>query len=138
GSSQSIRLPATLFDEKNLSYDTNDPIGVGASKTVYRGLWLGLKVAVGVLNAIVTLKDVNGFNDEIELMSRLKHPNIVHVFGSYHLHSSKRVLMVMECMKCSLHHSLYEESDSNAGGASAQNWSLPQRLRAMLDIARGV
>lgn len=136
-----------MLNASDLKYSLNDVIGSGAFKTIYRGRWLGLNVAVGVLNASasMSLNDITSFMKEIEILKALKHPNIISLFGSVHDPSTKKVTMIMECMQISLYHSIYQKTDEKSAAplgsgimSAVKNWSLKMKLSVMLGIARGV
>ncbi|XP_078613228.1 uncharacterized protein LOC144882948 isoform X1 [Branchiostoma floridae x Branchiostoma japonicum] len=55
-----------------------DPIGRGASATVFKASWKGTIVAAKELKG-VRMNQIR--NNEIEIMSKLHHPNIVSFFG---------------------------------------------------------
>jgi len=60
-------------------------LGKGASGTVKRGTWLGTTtVAVKVLNELPEFtnnEDIGEFYKEIEMLSKMRHPNIVSMYG---------------------------------------------------------
>jgi len=64
---------------------TNSILGKGSSGVVKRGLWLKTtEVAIKALNNLPEFTDESemfGFYKEIEMLSQLRHPNIVPMFG---------------------------------------------------------
>eukprot|EP01114_Cavostelium_apophysatum_P014716 TRINITY_DN3881_c0_g1_i2.p1 TRINITY_DN3881_c0_g1~~TRINITY_DN3881_c0_g1_i2.p1 ORF type:complete len:805 (-),score=155.89 TRINITY_DN3881_c0_g1_i2:83-2497(-) len=69
----------------NLKEGNDSIIGKGASGIVRKGLWLNsVEVAVKTINNVPEFIDdaeMTSFFKEIELLSKLRHPEIVHFFG---------------------------------------------------------
>lgn len=63
--------------------DLQEVIGRGAFGVVYKGLWMGKLVAVKVLNVTHGNDDklLKAFQKEVDVLSKLHHPNIVQLFG---------------------------------------------------------
>lgn len=59
------------------------PIGVGGFGKVFRGHWRGAEVAVKVLrDQNPHIKELTQFKNEIEMVNRLRHKNIVSFLGA--------------------------------------------------------
>ncbi|KAI3968892.1 hypothetical protein MKW92_034594 [Papaver armeniacum] len=77
----------------NLSF--GEQIGRGSCATVYRGLWCGTDVAIKVLSSLEYSKDLLcSFRQEVLLMKRLRHPNVVLFMGA--VYSPKHLCIVTE------------------------------------------
>lgn len=60
-----------------------EKIGSGSFGTVYKGTWMGVDVAVKKLEASpMAPADYRNFLYEVELMSNLRHPNILSLLGA--------------------------------------------------------
>lgn len=61
-------------------------VGGGAFGQVWKGMWKGTPVAVKVLSALnqyqVPESVTNAFNDEVQMLARLRHPNICLFIGA--------------------------------------------------------
>jgi hypothetical protein len=58
-------------------------IGIGSYSEVYKGSWRGTEVAVKrILEQNISPQLMKEFIDEVELMARLRHPNIVLFMGA--------------------------------------------------------
>ena len=76
-----------MIDFSDLQFDRSiDKIGAGGYGEVYKGIWLGLTVAIKKHGKkYVTKKALKNFIKEIEVLHRLRHPNIVLYMGvSFH------------------------------------------------------
>ncbi|KAI3968757.1 hypothetical protein MKX01_028907 [Papaver californicum] len=104
-------------------------IGSGSCGTVYRGLWCGSDVAVKEFSKIEYSDDLlHSFNQEVLLMKRLRHPNILLFMGAVTTH--QHLCIVTEYLPCG---SLYQLLRRNTA-------RLDWRRRALMavDIAHGM
>jgi len=102
-------------------------IGSGGYGEVYKGVWRGTDVAVKVLKSDLSTEDIKIFYQEVQLLSRLRHPNVILFLGA--------------CFKlenlCSI--SVYEERGSLHKVLRTKldlKWKL--LLRMAIDAARGM
>nr|XP_016482523.1 PREDICTED: mitogen-activated protein kinase kinase kinase 13-like isoform X2 [Nicotiana tabacum] len=104
-------------------------IGQGSCGTVYHGLWFGSDVAVKVFSKQEYSDDViYSFRQEVSLMKRLRHPNILLFMGA--VTSSQHLCIVTEFLPRG---SLFRLLQRNA---SKLEWR--RRIQMALDIARGM
>ena len=116
----------------NLEIDSTDVklhevIGRGAFGVVYKGYWKGREVAVKMLSIAYgnDEKLLKTFKKEVEVLAKLQHPNIVHLFGA--CASPPSVFLVEEFMNYgSLHDALYKHKI---------RLSLPKILSIAIDVA---
>lgn len=104
-------------------------LGAGAAGAVYRGcLRSGTDVAVKVL---VDRGGLEGFEDEIRVLSRFRHPNLVTLFGWGH-HQNEKYLI----------YELLEGGDVNDALSNCRDRDVPftwsARLRVASDAASGL
>ncbi|CAH2054780.1 unnamed protein product [Thlaspi arvense] len=104
-------------------------IGQGSCGTVYHGLWFGSDVAVKVFSKQEYSKEVmQSFRQEVSLMKRLRHPNILLFMGA--VTSPPRLCIVSEFLpRGSLFHLLRKSR-------SKLDWR--RRIHMALDIAHGM
>jgi serine/threonine protein kinase len=77
-------------------------LGSGTSGTVYKGLYKGSEVAIKVLKAEQSQKELEEFKKEFQIMSSIQSPYLVFFFGAC---LEPKLCMVMEfCGKGSLYH----------------------------------
>ncbi|XP_049377468.1 uncharacterized protein LOC125842248 [Solanum stenotomum] len=106
-----------------------EQIGQGSCGTVYHGLWFGSDVAVKVFSKQEYSDDViYSFRQEVSLMKRLRHPNILLFMGA--VTSPQRLCIVTEFLPRG---SLFRLLQRNA---SKLEWR--RRIHMALDIARGM
>ncbi|XP_075100655.1 uncharacterized protein LOC107800226 isoform X3 [Nicotiana tabacum] len=104
-------------------------IGQGSCGTVYHGLWFGSDVAVKVFSKQEYSDEViYSFRQEVSLMKRLRHPNILLFMGA--VTSSQHLCIVTEFLPRG---SLFRLLQRNA---SKLEWR--RRIHMALDIARGM
>ncbi|MCL7047330.1 hypothetical protein MKW94_017413 [Papaver nudicaule] len=80
----------TISEADSMSYDISwgdlilgEQIGRGSCATVYHGLWCGSDVAVKVFSNIEYSDDLlRTFKQEVLLMKRLRHPNVLLFMGA--------------------------------------------------------
>ncbi|KAK2990233.1 hypothetical protein RJ640_014685 [Escallonia rubra] len=106
-----------------------EQIGQGSCGTVYHALWYGSDVAVKVFSKQEYSDDVVfAFRQEVSLMKRLRHPNILLFMGA--VTSPQRLCIVTEFLPRG---SLFRLLQRNT---SRLEWR--RRVLMALDIARGV
>ncbi|XP_015061320.1 probable serine/threonine-protein kinase DDB_G0272254 isoform X1 [Solanum pennellii] len=106
-----------------------EQIGEGSCGTVYHGLWYGSDVAVKVFTKQEYSDEViYSFKQEISLMKRLRHPNILLFMGA--VTSPQRLCIVTEFLPRG---SLFRLLQRNA---SKLEWR--RRIHMALDVARGM
>ncbi|TYH50660.1 hypothetical protein ES332_D10G221600v1 [Gossypium tomentosum] len=102
GSTSSSAVNRAEMDVDCLDYEIlwedltiGDQIGQGSCGTVYHGLWFESEVAVKVFSKQEYSDDViNAFREEVSLMKRLRHPNVLLFMGV--VVSSQRLCIVTE------------------------------------------
>ncbi|CAA2986763.1 probable receptor kinase At1g80640 [Olea europaea subsp. europaea] len=125
----------TTMDFKMLESATNnfsesEILGVGGFGCVYKAkLEMNLSVAVKRLHG-GTSDAIREFENEVELLSNIQHPNIISLLGCS-IHAEIR-LLVFELMQ---NGSLETQLHGTSRG-SALNWHL--RMKIALDVARGL
>ncbi|PXF47950.1 Serine/threonine-protein kinase STY8 [Gracilariopsis chorda] len=70
-----------VIDEADLKFDKK--LGDGASGTTFLGHFNGQKVAIKVYSAAILKNDFNSVKNELQIMSKMRHKNIVHFKGLY-------------------------------------------------------
>lgn len=104
-------------------------IGSGAFGIVYRGVWRGTDIAAKkLLEQRLDEATMNQFKMEIEMMSKLRHPNVVLYLGAC-LEKNHLVIVTEYLTRGSLHRVLH---------SGKQDLSLALRVRMAMDTARGV
>ncbi|XP_074291877.1 uncharacterized protein LOC141618692 isoform X2 [Silene latifolia] len=106
-----------------------EQIGQGSCGTVYHGLWYGSDVAIKVFSKQEYSEDViYSFRQEVSLMKRLRHPNILLFMGA--VTSPQRLCIVTEFLPRGSLFRLLQRSTSKLDSR--------RRLHMALDIARGM
>eukprot|EP01071_Lankesteria_metandrocarpae_P007252 Lankesteria_metandrocarpae@DN4629_c0_g1_i1.p1 len=135
--------PELLLDPSTVQFESR--IGVGASAEVWRAAWRGSDVAVKILSTkTVPPRLLPGdFHRELEIMIKLRHPNLVLLMGASLVHQP--VCLVTEyCAGGDLYSLLHpvdsRKSAANPNGSSAHReprltWK--QRLDIARDVAKG-
>ena len=113
-----------------------DVIGTGGSSRVYKGMYAGQLVAVKELATSKLAAGAAGVHglSEANLLSRLRHPFVLHFFGCC-VHDS-HLYLVTELCDTSLHELLTRDATNRA--VSARTLSLQPRLSLAMQIAEGV
>jgi len=114
------RIP---FKELKLSSET---LGSGSFGTVYKGRWRGRHVAVKQFR---TREEINSFVIEVEQLSKVKHPNIVTLYGASTF-SDNHYLIMEYAEGGSLNHLLHE--------CRHQQYDLRHACSWAMQTARGV
>eukprot|EP01128_Nolandella_sp_AFSM9_P008598 TRINITY_DN5285_c0_g1_i2.p1 TRINITY_DN5285_c0_g1~~TRINITY_DN5285_c0_g1_i2.p1 ORF type:complete len:730 (-),score=158.21 TRINITY_DN5285_c0_g1_i2:138-2327(-) len=79
-------------------------LGAGASGEVFKGLYHGKPVAIKLLKDMALQDEVDEFKKEFEILSKVRHPNVVFFYGAS---TSPKLCMVMEyCTRGSLYHAM--------------------------------
>ncbi|KAI3689569.1 hypothetical protein L2E82_47530 [Cichorium intybus] len=106
-----------------------EEIGHGSFARVYRGIWNGSDVAVKVyFGNQYSEKALQDYNKEIDIMKRLRHPNVLLFMGS--VCSQDKLAMVTELLpRGSLFNVLHN---------SGHSLDIKRRLRMAADVARGM
>ncbi|CAL5437307.1 unnamed protein product [Camellia sinensis] len=105
--------------------------GRGSFASVYHGIWNGSDVAVGVYFGNEygegTLLD---YKKEIDIMRRLRHPNVLLFMGAVYSGEQEKLAIVSEFLpRGSLFKTLHKNN---------QSFDIRRRLRMALDVARGM
>ncbi|XP_031257757.1 serine/threonine-protein kinase BCK1/SLK1/SSP31-like isoform X2 [Pistacia vera] len=136
GSTSSSAVNKVDLDNDCLDYEIlwedltiGEQIGQGSCGTVYHGLWYGSDVAIKVFSKQEYSDDViHSFRQEVSLMKRLRHPNILLFMGA--VTSPQRLCIVTEFLPRG---SLFRLLQRNT---AKLDWR--RRVLMALDIARGV
>ncbi|KAL3829328.1 hypothetical protein ACJIZ3_018130 [Penstemon smallii] len=136
GSTSSSAVNKVDIDSDCLDYEIlwddltiGEQIGQGSCGTVYHALWYGSDVAVKVFSRQEYSDDViYSFRQEVSLMKRLRHPNILLFMGA--VTSPERLCIVTEFLPRG---SLFRLLQRNT---SKLEWR--RRIHMALDIARGM
>ncbi|KAH1046271.1 hypothetical protein J1N35_037055 [Gossypium stocksii] len=136
GSNSSSAVNRAEMDVDCLDYEIlwedltiGDQIGQGSCGTVYHGLWFESEVAVKVFSKQEYSDDViNAFREEVSLMKRLRHPNVLLFMGV--VVSSQRLCIVTEFLPRGSLFELLQRNTTKLG------WR--RRVSMALDIARGM
>ncbi|KAL7188809.1 hypothetical protein ACSBR1_038627 [Camellia fascicularis] len=108
-----------------------EEIGQGSFASVYHGIWNGSDVAVKVYFGNEygegTLLD---YKKEIDIMRRLRHPNVLLFMGAVYSGEKEKLAIVSEFLpRGSLFKTLHKNN---------QSLDIRRRLRMALDVARGM
>ncbi|XP_078168514.1 uncharacterized protein LOC144563010 [Carex rostrata] len=104
-------------------------VGQGSCGTVYHALWYGSDVAVKVFSRQEYSDDVIlSFKQEVSLMKRLRHPNILLFMGA--VTSTQRLCIVTEYLPRGSLFNLLQKNSARL------DWR--RRVHMALDIARGM
>ena len=123
--------PNSTSSEDNTSWNKffdmvkqGDKLGQGASAAVYKAMWLGLPVAK---KTFIGLESV-GFTKEVEILSRLCHPNITPMFGYTKNERRKKCSIIMELMDENLQELMDKRCEST--GSSLQPFPILEAYHA--------
>ncbi|XP_074302311.1 serine/threonine-protein kinase CTR1-like isoform X2 [Silene latifolia] len=106
-------------------------VGIGFFGEVFRGTWKGTDVAIKVfLEQDLTSENMEDFCNEISILSRLRHPNVILFLGA--CTKPPHLSMVTEYMELS---SLYYLIHSS-GQKNKLSWR--RKLKMLRDICRGL
>ena len=108
------------------SFDSKRQLGAGASGTVYHAvLCEGTEAAIKVLEAPAR----GGFDEEVRLLSRCRHPNVVMLLGFSEDSEKERCALVYELLKGG---DLYRRLQAE------KPYLWPERLRTATEVCRGL
>ena len=107
-------------------------LGAGASGTVRVAKWHGNDYAVKIFNP----GDVNDFHDEMSILEKLRHPNIVAFYGACVDHSSHMCIVQELCASSVYDHLQKFGKLQDAKGE--YKLGLLTRIRYAYDAAKGV
>ncbi|KAH0701357.1 hypothetical protein KY284_015572 [Solanum tuberosum] len=133
-SSRILNKPLLPFDEWNIDFSEitiGARVGIGFFGEVFRGIWNGTEVAVKVfLEQELTEENIEDFANEISILSRIRHPNVILFLGA--CTTPPRLSVVTEFMEMgSLYHLIHVSGQKN-------NLSWQRRLKMICDICRGL
>ncbi|KAF4354323.1 hypothetical protein F8388_022985 [Cannabis sativa] len=126
--------PLLPYNEWNIDFSeltVGTRVGIGFFGEVFRGIWNGTDVAIKVfLEQDLTAENMEDFCNEISILSRLRHPNVILFLGA--CTKPPRLSMVTEYMETG---SLYYLIHSS-GQKKKLSWR--RRLKMLRDICRGL
>ncbi|XP_009626516.1 serine/threonine-protein kinase EDR1 isoform X2 [Nicotiana tabacum] len=126
--------PLLPFEEWNIDFSeltVGTRVGIGFFGEVFRGKWNGTEVAIKVfLEQDLTAENMEDFCNEISILSRLRHPNVILFLGA--CANPPRLSMVTEYMEMG---SLYYLTHLS-GQKKRLSWQ--KRLNMLRDICRGL
>ncbi|KAL3821412.1 hypothetical protein ACJIZ3_007317 [Penstemon smallii] len=80
------KKPLLPFEEWNIDFSeitVGTRVGIGFFGEVFRGIWNGTEVAIKVfLEQDLTAENMEDFCNEISILSRLRHPNVILFLGA--------------------------------------------------------
>ncbi|KAK4255603.1 hypothetical protein QN277_008582 [Acacia crassicarpa] len=126
--------PLLPYEEWNIDFSeitVGTRVGIGFFGEVFRGVWNGTEVAIKVfLEQDLTAENMEDFCNEISILSRLRHPNVILFLGA--CTKPPRLSMVTEYMeRGSLYYLIHV-----SGQKKKLNWQ--RRLKMLRDICRGL
>ncbi|KAJ1415762.1 Serine-threonine/tyrosine-protein kinase, catalytic domain [Sesbania bispinosa] len=126
--------PLLPYDEWNIDFSeltVGTRVGIGFFGEVFRGIWNGTDVAIKVfLEQDLTAENMEDFCNEISILSRLRHPNVILFLGA--CTKPPRLSMVTEYMEMGSLFYLIHVS----GQKKKLSWR--RRLRMLRDVCRGL
>ncbi|XP_049412691.1 probable serine/threonine-protein kinase SIS8 [Solanum stenotomum] len=129
-----LNKPLLPFEEWNIDFSeltVGTRIGIGFFGEVFRGIWNGTDVAIKVfLEQDLTEENMEDFCNEISILSRLRHPNVILFLGA--CTTPPHLSMVTEFMEMGSLYFLIHVS----GQKKRVNWR--RRLKMLRDICRGL
>ncbi|KAJ8485884.1 hypothetical protein OPV22_018369 [Ensete ventricosum] len=129
-----LNNPLLPFDEWNIEFSeltVGTRVGIGFFGEVFRGIWNGTDVAIKVfLEQDLTTENVEDFCNEISILSRLRHPNVILFLGA--CVKPPHLSLVTEYMEMgSLYYLIH-----TSGQKRRLSWR--KRLKMLRDICRGL
>ncbi|KAL2937401.1 putative serine/threonine-protein kinase SIS8 [Bienertia sinuspersici] len=122
------------YEEWNIEFSeltVGTRVGIGFFGEVFRGIWNGTDVAIKVfLEQDLTSENMEDFCNEIAILSRLRHPNVILFLGA--CTKPPRLSMVTEYMEMGSLYYLIHLS----GQKKKLSWR--RRLKMLRDICRGL
>ncbi|KAJ4729658.1 putative Protein kinase [Melia azedarach] len=126
--------PLLAYEEWNIDFSevtVGTRVGIGFFGEVFRGIWNGTDVAIKVfLEQDLTVENMEDFCNEISILSRLRHPNVILFLGA--CTRPPRLSMVTEYMEMGSLYYLIHLS----GQKKKLSWR--RRLKMLRDICRGL
>ncbi|MED6161263.1 hypothetical protein PIB30_059088 [Stylosanthes scabra] len=126
--------PLLPYEEWNINFTeltVGTRVGIGFFGEVFRGIWNGTEVAIKVfLEQDLTAENMEDFCNEISILSRLRHPNVILFLGA--CTKPPRLSMVTEYMEMGSLYYLIHLS----GQSKKLSWR--RRLKMLRDICRGL
>nr|CAD1834379.1 unnamed protein product [Ananas comosus var. bracteatus] len=129
-----LNKPLLPFEEWNIDFSeltVGTRVGIGFFGEVFRGIWNGTDVAIKVfLEQDLTPENMEDFCNEIYILSRLRHPNVILFLGA--CMKPPHLSMVTEYMEMgSLYYIIHM-----SGQKIKLSWR--KRLKILRDICRGL
>ncbi|KAK1568780.1 hypothetical protein Q3G72_028627 [Acer saccharum] len=126
--------PLLAYEEWSIDFSeltVGTRVGIGFFGEVFRGIWNGTEVAIKVfLEQDLTAENMEDFCNEISILSRLRHPNVILFLGA--CAKPPRLSMVTEYMEMGSLYYLIHLS----GQKKKLSWR--RRLKMLRDICRGL
>ncbi|KAF3444013.1 hypothetical protein FNV43_RR13703 [Rhamnella rubrinervis] len=126
--------PILPYQEWNIDFSeltVGTRVGIGFFGEVFRGMWNGTEVAIKVfLEQDLTAENMEDFCNEITILSRLRHPNVILFLGA--CTKPPRLSMITEYMEMGSLYYLIHLS----GQKKKLSWR--RRLKMLRDICRGL
>ncbi|KAK8673657.1 hypothetical protein V6N13_111976 [Hibiscus sabdariffa] len=126
--------PLLPYPEWNINFSevtVGTRVGIGFFGEVFRGVWNGTDVAIKVfLEQDLTAENMEDFCNEISILGRLRHPNVILFLGA--CTKPPQLSMITEYMEMGSLHFLIHLS----GQKKRLNWR--RRLKMLRDICRGL
>jgi tRNA A-37 threonylcarbamoyl transferase component Bud32 len=123
-SSSSLSISVEDFEMDLADLSKDERIAKGTEADVHRGRWRGTNVALKVDSEANT--DTR-FRNEVEILMRLRHPNLVLMMG---VNLKRRIIVLEYCSGGNLFNLLHRK------GLIDLSWR--QRLKILMDVARGM
>ncbi|KAH0854692.1 hypothetical protein HID58_057778 [Brassica napus] len=124
-------LPYQEWDIDFSELTVGTRVGIGFFGEVFRGVWNGTDVAIKLfLEQDLTVENMEDFCNEISILSRVRHPNVVLFLGA--CTKPPRLSMITEYMELGSLYYLIHMS----GQKKKLSWH--RRLRMLRDICRGL
>ncbi|KAK6150008.1 hypothetical protein DH2020_017533 [Rehmannia glutinosa] len=131
-SSKILNKPLLPFPEWNIDFSEitiGTRVGIGFFGEVFRGTWNGLEVGIKVfLEQDLTVENIEDFCNEISILSRIRHPNVILFLGA--CMEPPRLSIVTEYMEMGSLYYLIHAS----GMKKKLSWQ--RRLKMLCDICR--
>ncbi|CAN4103230.1 unnamed protein product [Withania somnifera] len=129
-----LNKPLLPFEEWNIDFSeltVGTRVGIGFFGEVFRGIWNGTDVAIKIfLEQDLTEENMEDFCNEISILSRLRHPNVILFLGA--CTKPPHLSMVTEYMEMGSLYYLIHLS----GQKKRISWR--RRLKMLRDICRGL
>ncbi|XP_011101390.1 serine/threonine-protein kinase EDR1-like [Sesamum indicum] len=133
-SSKILSKPLLPFEEWNINFSEltiGTRVGIGFFGEVFRGSWNGLEVGIKVfLEQDLTVENIEDFCNEISILSRIRHPNVILFLGA--CTTPPRLSIVTEYMEMGSLYYLIHAS----GLKKKLSWQ--RRIKMLCDICRGL